>query len=140
MKKNILDIQGVIYDPSAGMIKRLFRHLLAGSVGTLLYIASTALFVEYLYFHPVVAVICSFSILMVLTYIINRTWVYSPSRGHEHSIPRFLTVVCISLGLNSGIMFLVFEVFDLWYFYGLIITVFIVPPTNFLLNYYWAFK
>lgn len=139
-KIKYISIRRLLFDSSTDMAYRWFRHLIAGGTGTLFYILFTTLFVEYFSFHPVFAVFCSFILLIGIMYLINRVWVYNTSMSHSYAIPRFLTVVLISLGLNSSIMYLAVETFHLWYIYGLIMTVVIVPPTNFLLNYYWAFK
>jgi len=133
-------IQKLLYGGSAGMMDRWIRHILAGGIGTLLYFTLTSLMVEYLQIHPVNAVLCSSLIVIIYTYFLNRVWVYSSTRRHSETIPRFIVVVMVAVGLNSGIMYIVVEIINLWYIYGLLISIFVVPPTNFLLNYYWAFK
>ncbi len=134
-------MQSLLYKIApAGMFNRLIRHLLVGGMGTLLYTILVAFFVEITHFHPVVCVVLAFILLMIYTYSLNRVWVYNASKGHGYAVPRFLTVTIIALLLNAGIMYIVVEVLHWWYFWGLVVAAGIVPPTNFLLNYYWAFK
>jgi len=135
-----IQVQKIFIGRSAGIIHRVIRHLIAGGIGTLIYLAMTFLFVELFDVHPVLAVIYAFILSVIYSYIINSSWVYSPRMTFYYIVPRFITVTLLSLGLNTGIMILTVEIFEAWYVYGLIITVFVVPPTNFLLNYYWAFK
>lgn len=125
---------------SPGMLNRWIRHLVAGGAGTLLYMLLVAMFVELAGLHPVTSVMIAFIIMEIYTYLINRAWVYAPKEGHAYAIPRFLTVTVVALSLNTGIMYLIVESLDLWYVWGLLATTLIVPPTNFLMNYFWAFK
>ena len=119
---------------------RWLRHLAAGGVGTLLYLAAVAIGVELLGFHPVASVSVAFTLLVAFSYTVNRTWVYAPERGHGYAIPRFFVGVAIGFLLNIGIMYGMVEVLDLWYAWGLVGAAVVVPPTNFLVNYLWAFR
>jgi len=123
-----------------GMLSRAFRHAIAGGIGTIVYMANVAILVELVGVNAVVSSAFAFVTLEVYTYAINRLWVYESQRQHGYAIPRFLIVTCAGLFLNTGIMYMVVELFGLWYVWGLVATTLIVPPTNFLLNFYWAFK
>ena len=123
-----------------GILVRWIRHLVAGGFGTLFYMALVALLVEVTGLHPVTSVVVAFIALEIYTYGIFRAWVYSPKTGHSHTIPRFLVVTAVALTLNTGLMYLVVETLGYWYVWGLLVTALFVPATNFLLNYYWAFK
>jgi putative flippase GtrA len=126
--------------PSPGIVNRWFRHLIAGGAGTLLYVGLVTVFVEIAGLHPVPSVVIAFLLMEIYAYVIFRVWVYAPKHGHAYALPRFLTVTVIALSLNTGIMYAIVEMLELWYFWGLIATTLVVPPTNFLLNYFWAFK
>lgn len=130
----------LLLQKEAGIVNRAARHLIAGGIGTLLYMLFTVIFVEILSFHPVLGACIAFLGLEIYTYAVSRVWVYDPSENHTYAIPRFLTVTFIALFLNTSIMYIVVEPLQLWYVWGLLATTFVVPPTNFLLNYYWAFK
>lgn len=133
-------MERVFTDSSAGMVHRGIRHLIAGGIGTLIYMMFTFLFVELIDVYPVYAVIYAFMISVVYSYVVNKVWVYNSESAFNQIFPRFITVILLSLALNAGIMYLVIELFKGSYIIGLLLTVFVVPPTNFLLNYYWAFK
>ena len=122
------------------MTSRFARHLIGGGVGTLLYMGIVAILVELFNLDPVLSVAISFVLLELYTYLINRIWVYESRRTHGYAMPRFLIVAIVALSLNTGVMHLVVDIASLWYGWGLLLTVLLVPPTNFLLNYYWAFK
>lgn len=119
---------------------RLVRHLLAGGIGTLLYMSGVFLLVELGGLRPVYGVVVSFLFFELYIYIANRTWVYQTSENHAHSVPRFIALTVLTLVLNAGLMYLFVDVFGQPYLWGLAATVLVIPPTNFVLNYYWAFR
>ncbi len=123
-----------------GIKGRFLRHLIAGGTGTLLYMISVAVMVDWMMVDPVVAVVLVVIFLEIYTYVVNRCWVYSTTLDHYASIPRFLMTAVIALLINSGAMYFVVDIMQWWYIWGLIGTILILPPTNFLMNYYWAFK
>ena len=137
----IYSLTGILSgNKSVGMMSRFFRHLVAGGIGTLIYVTLVAILVEIFGLHPVPSVMVAVVIEVLYKYIISRGWVYQPDRTNSYTIPRFLVVVIISLLLNTGIMYFAVEIIQLWYVWGLLSTAFIVPPTNFLLNFYWTFR
>jgi putative flippase GtrA len=136
-----MGIQSLLFkNTSDSMLNRWVRHLVAGGMGTLIYTLIVAFFVEVTLLSPVVSVVFAFLILEFYIYVVNRAWVYQATKSHIYSVPRFLIVTVIALALNTGIMFVTVEWLKWWYFWGLVFAAFIVPQTNFLLNYYWAFK
>lgn len=124
----------------AGVASRFVRHLIAGGIGTLLYTGQVALLVEVVKLDPVLSTVISRVMLELYTYIISRLWVYEVTRDHAYVFPRFVAVALVALLLSAGAMYLAVDVMNVSYLWGLVIAVLIVPPTNFLLNYYWAFK
>jgi putative flippase GtrA len=120
--------------------ERMLRHLIVGGIATLFYMMLVAVQVELLNLHPVLATCIAFLVMECFLYVINRLWVYESTLEHRSAIARYLVVIAVALGLNIGIMTLTVDVLGFWYVGGLVSTVLIVPPTNFLLNYYWAFR
>ncbi len=116
------------------------RHLLVGASGTAMYMIGVATLVELAAIDPKVAVAISYTAHAVFTYYFARTWVHGSTEQHSRTVPKFLILCAISLGLNTGIMALAVNGLELWYFWGVVATVAIVPPTNFLLSYYWVFR
>jgi putative flippase GtrA len=129
-----------IGNQSVPMKIRVLRHLIAGGAGTLIYMMVVAGCVEWIKLDPVLGVAISYVFLGVFLYWANRRWVYHSELEHKASIPRFIVMGAVSLLLNSGIMFIAVNVMGWWYIWGLFGSIIIVPPTNFIMNYYWAFK
>jgi putative flippase GtrA len=133
-------IESIIRGSDVSIFHRAFRHLVAGGIGTLIYIGLVAAGVEILALHPVTSAVAAFIVLEIFTYAINRSWVYLASRDHHYAVPRFLIVSVVGIVLNAAIMYVIVESFGLAYGWGLLATTIVVPPTNFLLNFFWAFK
>ena len=119
---------------------RFVRHLLVGGTSTAFYMIGLVLLVEFVGIHAVFSAMISFLCSTVFTYTLNHLWVYRSQLGHSRSVPRFLVVIAVAFTLNTLIMFLTVNILDWWYIWGLVFATAIVPPTNFLLNYYWAFE
>ncbi len=119
---------------------RLVRHLIAGGVGTVGYIAIVVFLVEVIDIRPVLGVVIAFLTLEIYTYIVNRSWVYNATNAHIEAAPRFVTVIVTTFALNAGIMYLANDIFKWWYGIGLLLTVLILPATNFSLNFFWTFR
>jgi putative flippase GtrA len=119
---------------------RGIRHLIANGSGTLLYIGMVAVLVETSVFGPVMAVVVSVIVFEIYTYLVNRLWVHAATSAHAEAVPRFIVATLVALGLNTGIMWLTIDALHLPYYWALAIATFIVPPTNFLLNYLWVFR
>lgn len=133
-------IDNLIRNSDVGIFNRAIRHFMAGGMGTLFYMVLVAILVELVHLHPVPSASLAFLLIVLYTYIINRKWVYDPTREHAYAIPRFIALEFIALFLNTAIMYVAVETMGLSYIWGLIATTIIIPPTNFLLSYYWAFK
>ena len=116
------------------------RHLIAGGIGTVFYMAAVSILVEFFHMHPVLSAAISFVLLELYTYAIYRIWVYQSTKGHGYALPRFLVVTITTLSLNAGIMYFAVEAMEWSYVWGVLSATLIVPPTNFLFNFCWAFK
>jgi putative flippase GtrA len=127
-------------DSEVGIPSRMLRYLIAGGSLTLLYMALVTIQVEILEIAPVIATSIAFLLMEILYYLINRLWVYKSSLGHLSSILRYFVVIVIGLSINSGIMAITVDVLRISYVWGLVATTLILPLTNFLMNFYWAFR
>jgi len=137
----LASVKSLVFQRTAlGIGSRAVRHLVAGGIGTILYLASVSFLVEVFGLNPVLSVIIAILIFEIYTYLSYWIWVYQPNREHNYVIPRFLFITFLALFLNTAIMHLTVNIMALWYVWGLVATTLIVPPTNFLLNFYWAFK
>ena len=122
------------------MIRRVLRYGAVGLASTALYVLLVALLVEVFSIDPVISAIVSCAATIVLAYGLNHRWVFASNRGHTAAFPRFVAATIISLTLNGGIMHVAVNYLAWSYLLGVALTVVIVPPTNFALNYFWCFR
>lgn len=121
-------------------MQRGVRYLIVGGIGTLLYSSGVALLVEIFKLGPVVSAAISYLNVEIFFYISYRKWVYSPTQGHDTSLPRYIAVSALALFLNTGVMFVITDLMGYEYWWGLVAGIAIIPPTIFTLNWLWAFR
>lgn len=120
--------------------KKIIRHLIAGTISTLGYFLCVTFLIEIMYMRPVFSVMFSFGLLQIVTYFVNRGWVYEATNRHSEALPRFILVIGFSWFLNASIMYVVVDVYALAYFWGLVLAAAIIPATNIALNVGWVFR
>jgi len=118
----------------------IIRYGLVGILGTIIHFASVILFVEAVRLDPVLGSGLGFLLVLVVSYILNRTWTFrSKSKGARQFI--IYTLVSLSgLGLNSAIMFISVHILHWNYLYGQGLVVAVVPVSNYILNRFWTFR
>lgn len=119
---------------------RAVRYGLAGVFATLVYFASVFALVEWARLAAVPAAAAATVIVMLTSYVVNRAWVFDTTRSHTSALPRFAIATGLSLVLNTGLMHLAVQTFGWPYWGGLLLATAIVPPVNFVVNYFWSFE
>jgi putative flippase GtrA len=122
------------------MVGRALRYGVAGLAATMLYFCAVAALVEVAVVGPVAAAAAATGLVIVSSYVVNRTWVFDARRTHGAAVWRFLVASAFSMVLNAGLMYLSVQVLRWWYVAGLLLTTAVVPPTNFVINYVWCFQ
>ena len=122
------------------LVGRVIRYGLAGLLATGIYFGAVVLLVEVMHVAAVPAAVIATVVVMITSYIINRAYVFDTDRSHQSSFPRFAAATLLSIGLNTGLMYLATEVIGWPYIAGLVLATAIVPPVNFVVNYLWAFR
>ena len=140
MTRGNSSIAAAIFGREVGTRTRFARHLVVGGIGTAGYISLVAAFVEIVGFDPVLSNALAYGLLIVCQYAGQRAWVYNPQRGHRYSIPRYVVAVFSMLIMTSFAMHIIVDIMGLWYIWGVVILTLIVPPTNFIINFYWIYR
>ena len=122
------------------MIKKFTKYATVGAIATLVYIGMLVAMVEILGLDPVISSIISFVFILIGSYYGNQYWTFRSGRNHLYSLPRYIIVSLGGLILNTGIMYLTVHILGWWYISAQMIAIFVVPLSNFLLNYYWSFR
>jgi putative flippase GtrA len=122
------------------VIKRISKYFIIRGIGVAIYMGGLILLVEEFKINPVI----STAIITILTstylYFLSYVWVFNFKGSHAYSLPRFIFIEILTLFMNTGVMYLAVEIIGLDYLYGVAMGVILLPLTNFLLNFLWAFK
>lgn len=120
--------------------KKFIRYGVVGATGTIIHLALLFLLVEVCSLHPVVASSGAFIVVIIVSYYLNYTWTFQAKNSHSKTLVKYLAVCAIGFGLNAGIMFIFVDLLQLWYLFGQIVSIIVIPISNFILNSRWAFK
>jgi putative flippase GtrA len=126
--------------PPKSLGERVIRYGLAGLVATAVYAGCVMALVELAHIGAVTSATIATLVVMVTSYVINRTFVFDASRPHSSSFPRFAAATGLSILLNTGLMHLAVAVLGWPYLGGVVLTTAVVPPVNFVVNYLWSFR
>jgi putative flippase GtrA len=126
--------------PEPGLLRRAVRYGLAGLFATAVYFGAVALLVETAGVRPVGAAALATVLVIVISYVVNRGWVFDTDRSHASAFSRFVAASVLSIALNTGLMHLSVNVLGWPYVAGLALATLVVPPTNFAINYLWCFR
>lgn len=127
---------------SKKMLLKMVRYGVVGMIGTGTHFLLLILLVEWGGVHPFVGSCLGFIAALIASYFLNRTWTFvtvAEGRGRRGIFLKYTVVSLIGLMLNMGMMY-VFLTWLVWpYLCAQAMVVFVVPLSNFLLNYYWTF-
>jgi putative flippase GtrA len=119
---------------------RVVRYGVAGLIATAVYFAAVTALVEVARLAPVPAAGVATVVVMITSYVINRAWVFHTTQTHAASFARFAIATLLSIGLNAGLMHIATTILGWSYLLGAALTTVVVPPVNFVVNYFWAFR
>jgi putative flippase GtrA len=124
----------------SSMTGRVIRYGIAGLIATAIYLFAVFVLVARARVAPVTAAVIATAIVIVTSYLINRAFVFDTNRAHHSAFARFLIASLFGIAANAALMYLATRVFAWPYLVGAALTVVVVPPMNFLVNQFWAFR
>lgn len=123
------------------MISRKFiRYGIVGSIGTITHLGILLFLVEIVSLNPIISSSVAFIIVVLISYYLNYNWTFKATAKHFNSLIRYIAVCLVGFSLNTGIMFIIVDILHLWYMLGQIISIIIIPISNFILNSRWTFR
>jgi putative flippase GtrA len=81
-----------------------------------------------------------FLVGLVVSYSLQRRWVFAHDGRHRRLLPRFLTVTGLALLLNTAVVHVGTEVLELHYAPVQLVAFAVIPVSNYLLNSWWTFR
>src|SRR3989344_6102230 len=124
--KNLMKQAQEFYSLNYGMFKKnvLLRYLVAGLTGAstnigLLYIFTDIFKIWYLY-----SSLLSFVVAVVLSFILQKFWTFNDGDVEKvhHQFTRFLGVALLAIVVNTISMYILVDIFKMWYIFAQIIT------------------
>lgn len=120
------------------MIDRLLRFALVGGTATLLQFLLLALFVELLHTAEVAASAASFALSAGFNYWLNYHFTFSSRKSHAQTLPRFVLVALLGLGVNTASFAALLTV--LHYLAAQVVATGVTLLCNFTLHQYWIYR
>ena len=122
------------------MIVPAAKYLVVGGLGTVTHLSLLYIAVEFFAMPPLLGSCTAFIWVVIQSYFLNRNWTFQSDREHSSALPRYLVVSGIGFVGNLSIMFVMLNVFGLWYMLAQASVAVVIPVMNFLLNKYWTFS
>lgn len=125
---------------TAERVTRLARYGVSGACSTATHLGVLFVLVEAARIGPVTASTAGFVASIVVSYTLQRFWVFHSSRGHLSAGLRFLTVTAVAGGVNTGTLWLGTDVCGLPYQGVQVVALTLIPVVNYALNAAWTFR
>ena len=107
------------------------RFCLVGILSTGIHYAILFLLVRALDLNEELATSCGFTVSTAVNYLLNRSFTFDSSRAHRSSLPRFLIMILIGLGLNAGSLSVAYRLIGLSLFLAQVLATGLVLAWNF---------
>jgi putative flippase GtrA len=121
-------------------LRRLVRYGVSGGASALTHFGVLVVLAEGLHVWPTAASTAGFAASIVVSYVLQRTWVFRSDTRHVVAGTRFLTVTAVAFALNTGIVFAGTELLHLPYGWVQVVALTVIPLVNYTLNSRWTFK
>jgi len=111
----------------------------AGVIGTLAHYLILTVMVELLGMSPVIGTAVGAAVGAGINYFLNYHFTFTSQASHARTLPRFLIVAGLGVGINAGGMWLATKQLGMHYFLAQMICTIFVLVAGFLLNKVWTF-
>jgi putative flippase GtrA len=118
----------------------VFRYIVVGLINTAVHFLVTIFLVESEMLQPVPASVVGFTLALLVAFVLNRHWTFGRTDRPLQRLVKFTAVSLSGMVLNLLIMSAVVDWLHWHYLLGLCLVALIIPPYNFVLNFFWSFK
>jgi len=119
---------------------RLARYGVSGVTSAATQYGVLVLLVEVFGVWPVGASTAGFVASIVVSYVLQRTWVFRSAASHATAGSRFLAVTAVAFALNAGILWCGTEILPGPYPLVQAVALVTIPVVNYTLNSLWTFR
>jgi putative flippase GtrA len=121
-------------------LHRLIRYAISGGASALTHFGVLVLLAEVLHVWPVAASTAGFVASIVVSYVLQKAWVFRSDAGHGAAGARFLTVTAVAFGINTGVVWAGTELVHAPYPVVQVVALALIPVVNYTLNSRWTFR
>ena len=126
------------YQKNTMLINRVIKFSITGAFVTLTHISIVVFLVENSFATPPFANGVAFVCATLISCLINTTWTFS-NKLHRKVLVKYFTVTFLGLFL-SVLISSITQAISAHYMVGVVATIFIIPPVNFLLHNCWTYR
>lgn len=122
--------------------REAFRFLVVGGINFFLTLILYLGMLRIVKIHYLIALIVSWAIGMMFTYVLNFLWVFKPDEKIEfrNRFPKYFTSQLVSIGLNTLALQMIVVNFGMDPFWGQFLLIPMVVVFNFSAAKFWALK
>lgn len=121
-------------------LARLIRYAISGSASALTHFGVGFVLAEGLGVRPVVASTTGFVASILVSYVLQHSWVFRSGTRHTVAGGRFLTVTGIAFALNTVILWTGTEVVHAPFVVVQGVALIAIPMVNYVINSRWTFR
>lgn len=121
---------------------QILRYLVSGGVAALVLFISLYVLKEFLNVWYLYSSIVSFILATITSFIFQKFWTFQDKRidiVHEQAVA-FLSLSTLNFFINTGLMYLFVDIFNIWYFTSQVITTGIIAFGSFFIYKFLIFK
>ncbi len=118
------------------------RYFISGGTAFLVHMGLLILHMEYnpIKINPTLATTIAFGCACIVNYMIQYHWTFKVTGSHKRFFSRYILVTIVTMCLNAGIFWYLYEKMYVPYIISQTIATGFVFITNFIINYFFTFK
>ncbi len=123
-------------------LPKIFRYLVAGSLAAFTHLGGLYLFTEHTHIWYVYANVLAFGMGLVVSFILQKFWTFadhSTDKVHHQALI-YTAMQVVSLGINTGGLYLLVQYVHMWYLLAEFILLIVVAGGNFFISNAVIFK
>jgi dolichol-phosphate mannosyltransferase len=123
-------------------IKQLIKFAFVGAIGTIINLSILYILTEFFHVYYIFSEMVAFSTAALNNYILDKIWTFKEEIGDQiiKKYFQFITISLLALVVNISILFILVEVYLVWYIYAEIGAICCAFLINFFGNKIWTFN
>ena len=119
---------------------QMLRYAIVGGAGAVIDLALLFILTEFFNFYYLLSTTLAFIFSALLNFYFNRRWTFKSSGNAQRQLLIFSFVAISGVLINAGIMYVLVELFYVYYMLAKVASIAIVTIWNFMWNKYLTFR